>query len=238
MAGLMDRVKTILGSKANSALDKMENPTETIDYSYVKMQEALQETKRHVLEVATAKKQLQMQLATLQKKQADYAEDARAAVASGRDDLATQALALKAALTQQIDDLGTHVQETAAEEEKLNQAQKQLEAKIESFRSQKEVMKAEYSAAKASVSIGEAMHGINQHAEDISGSLDRAQDKIQQMQARASAIDELDESGSMAAIGDGGDSIRQQLEAAKSSDSLKEELAKLKAEVKGSSSAS
>ena len=237
MAGLMDRVKTILGSKANSALDKMENPTETIDYSYAKMQEALQETKRHVLEVATAKKQLQMQLATLQKKQADYAEDARAAVASGRDDLATQALALKAALTQQIDDLGTHVQETAAEEEKLNQAQKQLEAKIESFRSQKEVMKAEYSAAKASVSIGEAMHGINQHAEDISGSLDRAQDKIQQMQARASAIDELDESGSMAAIGDGGDSIDQQLEAAKTSDSLKEELAKLKADVKGSSSA-
>jgi phage shock protein A len=235
MAGLMDRVKTILGAKANSALDAIEDPTQTIDYSYEKMQEALQETKRHVIEVATAKKQLEMQLATLTKKAADYDADAREAVASGRDDLATQALALKATVQHQVDDLSEHVKQTAAEEEKLTAAQKQLEAKIESFRSQKEVMKAEYSAAKAQVAIGETIHGISQHAEDISGSLDRAQDKIQQMQARASAIDELDETGALGPSSDeSSDPIRQQLEAAKSSSSLQDELAKLKAEVKGS----
>lgn len=232
MAGLMDRVKTILGAKANSALDAIENPAETIDYSYAKMQEALQETKRHVLEVATAKKQLELQLATLQKKQADYDADAREAVASGRDDLATQALALKATVQHQIDDLSAHVQATQAEEDKLNASQKQLEAEIESFRSQKEVMKAEYSAAKAHVAIGEAMHGITQHAEDISGSLDRAQEKIQQMQARASAIDELDATAALSpAGGDASDPVRQQLEAAKASSSLQDELARLKAEM-------
>lgn len=234
MAGLLDRVKTILGSKANSALDAMEDPTQTIDYSYEKMLEALQETKKHVLEVATAKKQLEMQLSILQKKAADYDTDARDAVASGRDDLATQALALKATAQHQIDDLSTHVAETQSEEEKLTESQHQLEAKIESFHSQKEVMKAEYSAAKAHVAIGEAMHGITTHAEDVAGSLDRAQDKIQQMQARASAMDELDATQALApSSGASGDLIRQQLDAAKSSSSLQDELAKLKAEVKG-----
>jgi len=235
MAGLMDRVKTILGAKANSALDAIEDPTQTIDYSYEKMQEALQETKRHVLEVATAKKQLEMQLVVLQKKAADYDADAREAVASGRDDLATQALAMKATVQHQADDLSTHVQETQAEEEKLSAAQKQLESKIESFRSQKEVMKAEYSAAKAHVAIGEAMHGITQHAEDVSGSLDRAQDKIQQMQARASAMDEIEDTQALGpSTSADSDPVRQQLEAAKASSSLKDELAKLKAEVQSS----
>ncbi len=233
MAGLMDRVKTILGAKANSALDAIEDPTQTIDYSYEKMQEALQETKRHVLEVATAKKQLELQLTMLKKKVADYDADAREAVASGRDDLATQALAMKATAQHQADDLSTHVEETQTEEEKLSTAQKQLESKIESFRSQKEVMKAEYSAAKAHVAIGEAVHGITQHAEDVSGSLDRAQDKIQQMQARASAMDELEDNQALGPSSDSSDPVRQQLEAAKSSSSLQDELAKLKAEVKG-----
>lgn len=233
MAGLLERVKTILGSKANKALDSVEDPTETLDYSYQKMQEALQETRSHILEVATAKKQLEMQVAKLQEKSAQYAQDARDAVQAGRDDLATQALSMKSTADQQVADLQSHVQETQNEQDKLTQAQQKLESQIGSFRTQKEVMKAQYSAAKAEVQVGQAVSGITQHAEDISGTLQRAQDRISSMQAKASAMDELQASPDFNALPGSAntDSIRQQLDQAKSSTDVQSELAKLKAEM-------
>lgn len=231
----MDRVKTILGAKANRALDSVEDPTETVEYSYQKMQEALQETKRHILEVVTAKKQLEMQVATLQQKANQYSLDAKDAVKAGRDDLATQALSMKATTEQQIQDMQKHVEETQAEQDKLMTAQQKLEAQIESFRTQKEVMKAQYSAAKAEVQVGETVHGITQHAEDVSGALQRAQDKISHMQAKASALDELDTSSDMNALPQSdGDTIRQQLNASNQNASVQDELAKLKQEMQQS----
>ncbi len=236
MAGLIDRVRTILGAKANRALDAVEDPTETVEYSYQKMQEAMQETKRHILEVATARKQLEMQLQTLQQKANQYALDAKDAVKAGRDDLATQALSLKASTEQQIQDMQKHIDETRAEQDKLTASQHKLEAQIESFRSQKEVMKAQYSAAKAEVQVGETIHGITQHAEDVSGALQRAQDKISNIQAKASALDELESSPDINALSqsDSGDTIRQQLNAANSNTAVQDELEKLKQEMQQS----
>ncbi len=235
MAGLMERVKTILGAKANRVLDAAEDPTETVEYSYQQMQEALQETKRHILEVATAKKQLQMQVSTLQQKANQYALDAKDAVKAGRDDLATQALSLKSSTDQQIQDMQKHVEDTQGEQDKLTAAQQKLETQIESFRSQKEVMKAQYSAAKAEVQVGETIHGITQHANDVSGALQRAQDKITHMQSKASALDELESSPDIGALPQSNtDSIRQQLDAANRNSNVQDELAKLKQEMQQS----
>lgn len=232
MAGLLERVQTILGAKANRALDAAENPAETIEYSYAKMQDALAETRRHLVEVATAKQTLLLQKRQLEEKEAGYDRDARDAVAQGRDDLATQALALKATVTQDLENLKTHVAETEATETKLHQQQQELEARVEAFRTQKEVMKAEYSAAKAHVAIGEAMGGISQHAEDLSSSLDRAQEKIQSLEARARALDEIDQEGTLPGQS-GEDGIHRELAAAHQSEAIQAELARLKADAKG-----
>lgn len=85
--------------------------------------------------------------------------------------------------------------------------------------------------------VGETVTGITQHAEDISGALQRAQDKIAAMQAKASAIDELDASPDFQALpgASNGDTIRQQLDQAKTSSDVQNELAKLKAEMQGAS---
>ncbi len=236
MAGLLERVKTILGSKANKAMDAVEDPNETIEYSYQKMEEALQETRGHILEVATAKKQLEMQVAKLQQKSTQYAQDAKDAVQAGRDDLATQALSMKSTTDQQVQELQGHIQETQGEQDKLTQAQQKLESQIESFRTQKEVMKAQYSAAKAEVQVGQTVSGITQHASDISGALQRAQDKISNMQAKASAIDEMQESPDFNALPGSSDqdSIRAQLDKGKAGSDVQDELAKLKAEMQSS----
>ena len=88
-------------------------------------------------------------------------------------------------------------QQLEAQQQKLIEGQKTLQTKVESFRTQKEVIKAQYSAAEAQVRIGEAATGIGEEMADVGLAIQRAKDKTEQMQARASAVEELTASGAL-----------------------------------------
>src|SRR5919109_3753901 len=149
MAGLWQRFMLIFRSKASRALDRAENPTETLDYSYEQMLEQLQNVKRGVADVVTAKKRLELQTQSIEQNVVKLETQARQAVAAGRDDLAKEALQRKAAAQQQLQGLDTQVTQLQTQQEQLVSAQQSLESRIESFRSEKEVIKAQYSAAQA-----------------------------------------------------------------------------------------
>ena len=59
--GMWQRVKLIFKSKASKALDRAEDPRETLDYSYQKQLEMLQRVKRGVVDVASSRKRLELQ---------------------------------------------------------------------------------------------------------------------------------------------------------------------------------
>src|SRR3954464_12580800 len=189
MAGLWERFTLIFKSKASRALDRAENPTETLDYSYEQMVQQLQNVKRGVADVVTAKKRLEIQTQTIEQNVVKLETQARQAVAANREDLARQALERQAIAQGQLQDMDTQVQGLEDQQEKLVASQQQLETRIESFRSQKEVLKAQYSAAEAQVKVGEAATGIGQHMQDTGMAIQRAKDKTEEMQARAAAID-------------------------------------------------
>ena len=84
-----------------------------------------------------------------------------------------------------------------AEEEKLTTASQRLQAKVDSFRTKKETIKATYTAAEAQTRINEAFSGISEEMGDVGLAIQRAEDKTAQMQARAGAIDELLASGAL-----------------------------------------
>src|SRR3989441_3083648 len=201
MAGLMSRAGLVVKSKFSKLLDRAENPNETLDYSYEKQLELLQNVKRGVADVVTAKKRLQMQSEQLEQSVVKLETQARQALGAGREDLARQALERKSAIQQQLQDLDGQVKGLDDQQEKLVASEKQLEVRIEQFRSQKEVIKAQYSAAEAQVRIGEAATGIGREMENTGLAIQRAKDKTEQMQARASAIDELVSSGDLQELG-------------------------------------
>src|SRR5438270_7873712 len=153
MAGLISRTTLIIKAKYSKLLNRAENPTETLDYSYEQMLEQLQNVKRGVADVVTSKKRIELQQQKLEQNLVTLEAQARQAVAANRDDLATQALQRKAVAQQQVQEMEGEVKELEAQQEKLIAAEQQLEAKIESFRSQKEVLKAQYSAAEAEVKV-------------------------------------------------------------------------------------
>ena len=232
MAGLIERMSLVIKSKLNKLLDRAEDPAETLDYSYEQQRQLLQNVKRGIADVATSKKRLQLQTDKLEQSLVKLDQQARDAVAAGREDLARQALERKALAQQQLQDLDTQIAQLDAQQEKLAASEKQLAAKIEAFRSQKEVIKAQYSAAEAQVRIGEAATGIGEQMADTGLAIERARDKTEQMQARASAVDELIEAGTLEDFTAGDQTALDRELAAISADrQVDAELEKLRAEV-------
>src|ERR671938_118916 len=232
MAGLMERTMTLIKAKYSRLLNRAEKPSETLDYSYEKQLELLQNVKRGVADVVTAKKRLQLQTEQLEQSVVKLETQARQALAANREDLARQALERKSAIQQQLQSLDQQVQQLEAQQEKLVASEKQLSAKVEAFRTQKETIKAQYSAAEAQVRIGEAATGIGEQMADTGLAIQRAKDKTEQMQARASAMDELVESGTLDDLTAGDQTqLDRELAQMASQSQVEQDLAKLKAEV-------
>jgi phage shock protein A len=231
MAGLMSRAGTVIKAKFSKLLDRAEDPAETLDYSYEQQLQLLQNVKRGIADVVTSKKRLQLQTVELEKSLVKLDSQAREAVGVGREDLARAALERKSAAQQQLQGLDQQVQQLEEQQEKLTASEKQLSAKIEAFRGQKEVIKAQYSAAEAQVRIGEAATGIGEQMADTGLAIQRAKDKTEQMQARASAVEELVEAGTLEDFTSGGDQIDRELAQLSSSAQVDKELAQMKAEL-------
>lgn len=233
--GLISRMETVFKAKMNKVLNRMEDPRETLDYSYEKQLELLQNVKRGVAEVTTSKKRLQLQRAKLVQSNEKLEKQARDAIAADREDLARLALERKAALQQQIDGIDSEVLELEKQEEKLIAAEKRLSTKVEIFRTRKESIKAQYSAAEAQVKINESVTGISEEMADVGLAIERAEHKTEEMKARAEAIDELMQAGTLEDLTGGRDDIERELAKISAQSSVESELAKLKAEAgKGS----
>jgi phage shock protein A len=238
---IMKRMGLIFRTKANKALDRAEDPRETLDYSYQRQLELLQKVRRGVADVATSRKRLELQLNQLTQQQQKLHDQAQKALSMGREDLAREALTRRSGLQQQVDSLQQQHAQLQGEEEKLTLASQRLQAKVEAFRTQKESMKATYTAAEAQTKIGEAFSGISEEMGDVGYAMQRAQDKTAQMQARSSAIDELMASGALddvtAPPGSGQDDITRELDAMSSTSDVELELAKMKGELGGGADA-
>jgi phage shock protein A len=228
--GIWQRFSLIFRSKANKALDRAEDPRETLDYSYTRQLDLLSKVRRGVADVATSRKRVELQINQLEQQSTKLQDQAQKAITMDREDLAREALTRKSGLAAQITDLKTQLAQLQAEEEKLVLAQQRLQAKVESFRTRKETIKATYTAAEAQTRINEAMSGIGSELGDVGAAIQRAEDKTAQMQARAGAIDELIASGALEDVSatGGGDDISRELDAMSSRADVEAELAALK----------
>lgn len=236
MASIFDRIKLIFSSKANKFLDKHEDPRETLDYSYQKQVELLQRVRRGVADVATSRKRVELQVTQLTDQTDKFTAAAQQALAAGREDLAREALTRKSGLQQQITDLSAQRDQLAAEEEKLVRASSQLQARVDAFRTQKETIKATYSAAQAQAQVNDAFTGLSDELGDVGQAIQRAKDKTEQMQARASAVDELLASGALEdPTGGYKDDITRELDSLASQSSVESELAAMKAQLSAGS---
>jgi len=228
--GLFNRMSTVIKAKMNKIADKMEDPRETLDYSYEKQLELLQNVKRGVADVTTSKKRLELQKAKLQQSIDKLDQQAKDAIQADREDLARLALERKTALVTQVEGLDQQIADLDQEQQKLVAAEKRLSTKVEIFRTKKETIKAQYSSAEAQVKINESFSGISEEMADVGLAMERAENKTEQMKARSAALDELIEQGTLDDLTGSRDEIERELSKLSSQSSVDAELAKLKKE--------
>jgi len=219
--GFFARLATFFRIRASSALDKAEDPGQVMDYSYAKQLEQLQQVRRSVADVVTNEKRLELQEAQIQQQYDKLGQQAMQALQANREDLARMALQRKETLQAQIANYRQQIEQLRGQEQKLITMERTVSTRIETFRTQKEMVKAQYSAAQAQVKISEAATGISEEMTEMNAAMQRAQDKVLTMQARAGAMETLIEQGTLG---------EQGLLGAGSGDTLDRELQKISAE--------
>jgi phage shock protein A len=228
--GVFSRFTNYIKTVMSSFLDRAEDPGQTLDYSYQKQNEQLQNLRRSIADVVTSEKRLELQEAQINAQIEKLDGQARQALSVNREDLARLALERKQGLQGQLGTFDTQIAQLKDQQQKFVVMEQRLSARVEAFRTQKEMVKAQYGAAQAQVKIQEAATGISEEMSDVNMAVERAQDKVLQMQARANAMDELTQSGTLPEIG-GGDTLDRQLAQISSQSDVDSELATLKAQM-------
>ena len=227
--GVMSRMSTVVKSKMNRILDRAEDPRETLDYAYDKQREMLQNVKRGIVEMVTTKRRLQLQAEKVQASIPNVENQARQALAAGREDLARLALQRKQTAMIELEGLEQQIDQLELEQEKMTQAEQRLVAKVDAFRSRKELIKAQYSAAQAQVRIGSALSGISEEMGDVQLAVERAEYKTENLRAKAGAIDELAASGVLdTPLVGGSDPLSAELAQLTAQQNVEDELASLR----------
>jgi phage shock protein A len=237
--GVMKRMSLIFKSKANKALDKYEDPRETLDYAYQKQMENMVQLRRSLADVATARKRIELQIKNVQQDADKREQQARRALEMGREDLARDALTRRSDIQQQLATLTPQHENLVRQEENLTKAVQQAQVKVDAFRTQKETIKANYTAAQAQTRIAETLTGISEEMGDVGMAIQRAQDKTEQLQARADAMTELTASGALddplAQLTGGGDDIDAELNRLSTGSGVDSELERMKRELSAGS---
>ncbi len=226
------RLQAIFGAKANQTLERIEDPRASLDYSLTRLQASLRQISDSLVEVSTARHTLEAQHTQAQKIIDQTEEQARQAVRLGREDLATRALERKAAAQERLNGLNNNISLLDAQVESLKTSQANLRQKIELFQAKKEELKALYDSSRAQLQVKEATTGISKDLADAGHAIQRAEARIQAMQARVEAIDSLVATGTLEdALAPEGDDIDRELARMTRSTNIENELKRLKAEV-------
>lgn len=235
MSGFWERLRVSVEAKLNKLFDRFEDPREQLDYAYDKLVQQLHNVEIALSRAIAARKKLEFELSRIDEKIKDMDDKAMRALKAGREDLAKQALERKLVLSQQRSALEKRIEEMKADEEKLLSVRDNLKTKIDLFKAKKEQLKAEYEASKAQVEVQGMVTGLSEDFASAARIIERSEEKVNDMKARAAALDELIATGGALDLlePEEKDVIERELGKIELQAQLEEELRRLKEKVGG-----
>lgn len=187
--GIFSRLGSMIKSNINDLISRAEDPEKMLNQVLLDMQTSLVEAKKQVAVAIADEKRLQKQLETEQEKGKEWERKAMIAVRANDDGLAREALARK----QEHDNIGGQYQQQWQQQkaavDKLKDALRLLNNKIEEAKRKKNILVARKKRAEAQKTIASTMSGLS----DTSAfdTFDRMSAKIDALEAEAEAGSEL-----------------------------------------------
>src|SRR5690348_122896 len=188
--GILDRVSTLLRANINDLIDRAEDPEKVVKQLIADMNSQLIQVKTQVAASIADEKQLNQRYIDNQAKADDWQHRAEMAVEQGKDDMAREALQRKNTFQQTADGFRTQYEQQATQVEQLKEALHQLESKIQEAQTKEELLIARARRAKAETQIRSTLSGLDQSS--ALASFQRIEEKVNQQEARAAALGELD----------------------------------------------
>jgi phage shock protein A len=213
--GLFSRFKRAVKSNLNDMISKAENPEKMLNQLIMEMNEQLIESKKTVAASIADEKRLERQIAVNQAESEEWERKAVLAVKAGKDDLAKEALLRK----QEYDNAARQYQAQWESQhttvEGLKDSLRQLQQKIEEASRKRNLLVARVKRAEAQKRIQQTMSSLaDTSAFEV---FDRMADKVEQIEAEAEAMKEIDSSSPEA-------SLEKQFKALEASESSADKL--------------
>jgi len=231
----IQRISVVLRAKVLGVVDQIDDPRETLAYACDRQRELLAGVRRSLVEVSASKHQITAQIQRLEQRVPLLQQQAARAVAASREDLARMALERRRLAERQLEDLRLQLTEVGAEEQKLRQAERRFCSAVEAFQTKRDLLSARYTAAEAQYEAQRSLAGLSGELAGFGDGVHRAELKIERMQGRASALDDLLRSGVLDGLT--GDALEDELRHTDDRRQIDEEMQKLtKQQQKGNES--
>ncbi len=232
---ILSRLGSLVHAEANSVTDALESRSrdKLLDLSFEQLQDQLRAAKASLATVVAQRITLDGKVSQAQA-QADHAmANAKEAVGKGRDDLAKQFLQQKQAAEAEVASATQSRDAVAAQEQSLENSVRQLEERVQQFGTAKDVTKAQLAASRAQVQVAESLSGMGSKLNSAGEQLQRAQAQATAMQSQAQALNELTQKGILEDPLDHRTAAEKELDALRTTSSVDDELAALKAQTAG-----
>lgn len=219
---LITRFVNVVKAKFNKFLSTQEDPIEQLEYAYTQMEEKRKSVKESVVDVMSQRKKLESKRDGLQEEVEAHNQDAKECMKAGREDLARVALEKKKSKMAAVEGLEEQIGQMETLEEDMQDQLTEIENRLNELKTEKEVLKARYQGAEAVEAVNESLtENLGDYSiEDAVGDVE---EEIQDMEARASAINEFNENEN--------ESIEEQIDSVTTGSSVDAELDTLRSEI-------
>lgn len=234
-ANLLDRFFRVSKASANSVLQRLEDPEKIMDQALEDMQNDLVRVRQTYAEVTASQRRMASSQRQLEAQAGDWHSRAQLALKSSNEGLAREALARREALLNQAGGIQDQIDAQAGNIDALYEGMRALERKIMEAASKKDQMKARVRTAKTTVKVNDMVSGLT--GKTSMDAFSRMEDKVMAMEAAAEVSVDMAQSSMNKVLipsssgKDSASDIEMQFRMLEASDSVDQELEKLRAKV-------
>jgi len=192
---ILDRIWMAIMALVNKLLNRIDDPCANLDVAYEKQLEMQINVKKSIAEVMTSQKQMELTRSRIVDKIEEEGNQAKACLRVNNETGAKQHVETKLALQAQVGLIDKEIRCIKDNIDKLLAVDSKMTQKITILKLEKERIKAEYNASKAQVKLSESCTGLSDDLIDIGKVVQDANDKMDTMKAKTSAIAELVDKG-------------------------------------------
>lgn len=188
--GIFQRFKTVVSANINDMIAKAENPEKMLNQLVIDMNEQMIESKKAVAMAIADEKKLERDMLEQERLSKEWEQKAMLAVRSNRDDLAKEALLRQTEYTTAVTQYKTQWQAQRESVDKLKDALRQLQSRIDEASRKKNLLIARAKRAEAQQKIQNTLSNVSGNTSAFD-TFDRMSQKVDMLEAQAEAQAEL-----------------------------------------------